>query len=111
MPSFGDINTVYTPVRKLTLPEILRALQFGIASEYETIQIYQQIMASTDNEMVQTVLSDLTNDEMHHAGALLKLLYLLSPETAAQYEIGAQKVLAELGIGGGDKGSAGTLPQ
>lgn len=100
MPSFGDINTVYTPVRKLTLPEILRAIQFAIASEYETIQIYQQITESADNAMVKTVMSDLINDEMHHAGALLKLMYILSPQDAAQYEIGAQKVLSELGISG-----------
>lgn len=100
MPFFGDVKTVYTPVKKLSGPEILRAIQFAIASEYETIQVYQQIMESTDNDMVKTVLADLTNDEMHHAGALLKLLYILSPQDAAQYEIGAQKVLQDLGIGG-----------
>ena len=98
MPSFGDIHTVYNPTRKLNKEEVLRALQFGIASEYETIQIYQQIMASTDSAAVKTVLTDLTNDEMHHAGALLKLIHILSPETAAQYEKGSQKVLTELGI-------------
>lgn len=98
MPSFGDINTVYNPTKKLNKEEIIRALQFGIASEYETIQIYQQIIASTDNDAVKTVLTDLTNDEMHHAGALLKLIEILSPETAAQNEHGADKVLTELGI-------------
>lgn len=98
MPSFGDINTVYNPTKKLNKEEIIRALQFGIASEYETIQIYQQIMASTDNDAVKTVLTDLTNDEMHHAGALLKLIHILAPDVAAQYEHGADKVLTELGI-------------
>lgn len=98
MPSFGDINTVYNPTRKLNKTEVLRALQFGIASEYETIQIYQQIIDSTDNDAVKTVLTDLTNDEMHHAGALLKLISILSPEMTAQYDRGAQKVTNELGI-------------
>lgn len=98
MPSFGDINTVYNPTRKLNKAEVLRALQFGIASEYETIQIYQQIIDSTDNDAVKTVLTDLANDEMHHAGALLKLINILSPEMAAQYNRGEQKVLNELGI-------------
>lgn len=98
MPSFGDINTVYNPTKKLNKEEVIRALQFGIASEYETIQIYQQIMASTDNDAVKTVLTDLTNDEMHHAGALLKLIHILAPDVAAQYEHGADKVLMELGI-------------
>ena len=98
MPSFGDINTVYNPTRKLNKAEVLRALQFGIASEYETIQIYQQIIDSTDNDAVKTVLTDLANDEMHHAGALLKLINILSPEMASQYNRGAQKVMNELGI-------------
>ncbi|MDE6250982.1 MAG: rubrerythrin [Alphaproteobacteria bacterium] len=98
MPSFGDINTVYNPTRKLNKAEVLRALQFGIASEYETIQIYQQIIDSTDNDAVKTVLTDLANDEMHHAGALLKLINILSPEMASQYNRGEQKVMNELGI-------------
>ena len=98
MPSFGDINTVYNPTRKLNAQEVLRALQFSVASEFETIQIYQQIMASTNIDAVHTVLTDLTNDEMHHAGALLKLIHILAPDVATQYEIGENKVLNELGI-------------
>ncbi|MBD5391851.1 rubrerythrin [bacterium] len=98
MPSFGDINTVFNPDRKLNNEEIIRALQFGIASEYETIQIYQQIMASTTNRAVKTVLTDLTNDEMHHAGALIKLIRILAPDVAAQYDRGENKVLMELGL-------------
>ena len=100
MPSFGDINTVYNPTRKLNTEEVLRALQFSIASEYETIQIYQQIMASTNNRAVKMVLNDLAQDEMHHAGALLKLIHLLDPDVAAQYEIGANKVITDLGLRG-----------
>ena len=109
MPAFGDINTVYTPVRKLSMGEILRAIQFAIASEYETIQIYQQIMESTDNKDVHAVMTDLADDEMHHAGALLKLLYTLSPDTAHQYEIGAQKALRDMGIDIGDNRPAGSI--
>lgn len=96
MPSFGDINTVYNPTKKLNKQEVIRALQFGIASEYETIQIYQQIMASTNSNAVKTVLTDLTNDEMHHAGALMKLISILDPDAAAQFDHGAAKVLSEL---------------
>lgn len=97
MPSFDSIDSVYTPQRKLTEAEVLRAIKFGISSEYETIQIYQQIMESTDDEDVKTVLADITNDEMHHAGALLKLLEILSPDEARQYQHGIQKALQEIG--------------
>ena len=96
MPAFYDINSVYTPVRKLTNEEILRAIQVAITSEYESIKIYQQILSSTDNQSVHSVLNELLDDAMHHAGALLKLLYILSPEMARQYEIGAQRALEDI---------------
>ena len=98
MPAFADINSVYTPVRKLTHEEVLRAIQFAISSEYETIQIYQQILSSTDNQSVHNVIPELVDDAMHHAGALLKLLYIMSPEMAKQYEIGAMRALRDMGI-------------
>lgn len=97
MAVFDNINTVYAPERKLTEAEILRSIRLGIASEYETIQIYQQIIESTDNQAVKTVLTDIANDEMHHAGALIKLMNILSPADAAQYEHGMQKAAQELG--------------
>ena len=98
MPSFKDINDV--PVRKLSDSEILHALQAAIASEYETFQIYQRVLDGTDNTDVRGVMNDLLDDAMHHAGALLKLLYRLSPELARQYEIGAQRALKDMGIRG-----------
>ncbi len=99
MPRFDNIHAIFAPDKKMTDTEILRAIKFGIASEFEAIQVYQQIMESTDNPQVKVVLTDITNDEMHHAGALTKLLYILSPTDAAQYEHGMAKAVAELGLG------------
>ena len=96
MPRFANIHSVRTPATQLSLSEILRALKFGIASEFEAIQIYQQIMESTDNAKVKTVLLDITHDEMHHAGALIKLLEILSPGDAAEYAHGMQHAVTEL---------------
>lgn len=98
MPDFVNIKNVYTPSKKLTQIEVLRAIKFAIAAEFEAIQIYEQIMESTDNQEVKTVLSEITNDEKHHAGGLYKLLYLLSPEDAKEYEHGANETLEELGL-------------
>lgn len=91
MPRFDNINTVYTPERKMNEAELLRAVKFGIASEYEAAQIYQLMMESTDNSEVQAILQSIADDEMHHAGKLAKLLEKLSPEDAHQFQIGVQK--------------------
>lgn len=96
MPEFTDIENVYTPSKKLSDVEILRAVKFGIASEFEAIQLYQQIMESTDNQDVIKVLTDITNDEKHHAGALYKLLEVLSPEDEAQYLHGEQEAIENM---------------
>ncbi|MBD5388833.1 rubrerythrin [bacterium] len=98
MPRFADIHNVRAPNTPLSQTEILRALKFGIASEFEAIQIYQQIMESTDNDQVRIVLTDITQDEMHHAGALMKLLDVLAPGDSAQYAHGMQKAVNELGL-------------
>ncbi len=96
MPDFAQINSVYTPNRKLTDVEILRAIKFAITSEFEAIQIYQQIMESTDNEKVHKVLDEITDDEKKHAGGLYKLLEILAPEDEIEYQKGVQETLENI---------------
>ncbi len=98
MPRFDSIHDIRSSEKTLSPTEVLRAIKFGIASEFEAIQIYQQIMESTDNEQVKIILTDITHDEMHHAGALLKLLDILSPADTAEYLHGMRKAMDELNI-------------
>ena len=100
MPSFKDNNMENVPTKKLTPDETLHAVQLAITSECKTIRVYQQILGGTDNAVVRDIIAELSDDAMHNAGALLKLLYTLSPDAARQYEIGAQKALADLGLAG-----------
>ncbi len=97
MPEFANINSVYTPDKKLTTIEMLRAIKFAIASEYEAIQLYQQIMESTDNKDVKIVLSDVAKEEKHHVGELRKLLEILSPEDEKEYQHGDRETVENLG--------------
>ncbi len=106
MPVFDTINNVYTPAKQLNHTEMLRAIKLGIASEYEAIQIYQQIMESTDNESVKIILTDITHDEMHHAGQLAKLLEILGPEDLPQYEHGVNQAIQQLGLNQSDAAPA-----
>ncbi len=96
MPEFADIHSIYTPNKKLTSLEVLRAVKFAIASEYEAIQVYQQIMESTDNNDVKIVLSDIAKEEKHHVGELRKLLAILSPEDEKEYQHGEQETIENL---------------
>ncbi len=96
MPDFANIDTVYTPQKKLSAIEMLRAIKFAIASEFEAIQLYQQIMESTDNKSVQNVLGEITEDEKHHVGGLYKLLAILSPEDEKEYRHGEEETIENI---------------
>ncbi len=96
MPEFCNIKKIKTPKEKLSKVEVLRAIKFGIASEFESIQIYQQIMESTESDEVKKVLSEIAEDEKKHAGGLFRLLEILSPEDAKLYKAGAAETDEEL---------------
>ena len=96
MPDFNTIQNVYTPKRKLTPTEILRAIKFSIAAEYEAIQLYQQIMENTNDKNVIKALAEISEDEKKHVGGLNKLLEILSPEDSKIYQAGAKEILEEI---------------
>lgn len=82
--------------RKLTKEELIRAIRFTIASEYEAIQMYMQLAESTDNKLAQDVLKSISDEERVHAGEFLKLLETLDPEEAKFYAEGSEEVEAEI---------------
>ena len=96
MTNFAQINCICSLKDKLSENEILRALKFAVSSEFEAIQIYQQIVESTDNPQIHAVLSEIALDEKHHVGGLLKLIEILSPEEASAYKYGETETLEEI---------------
>ena len=58
MTDFAKVNCVLKPDRKLNSTEMLRAIKFAVSSEFEAIQIYQQIMESTDDKRIVNVLKE-----------------------------------------------------
>ena len=92
MPSFGAPFSGLANERKLTGEELVRAIRFLVAAEYEAAQMYTQLAESTDNEFARAVLKDITEEELVHAGEFLKLLNHLAPEEAKLYEKGAKEV-------------------
>ena len=92
MPEFSSPFTVLKNDRKLTQEELIRAIRFMIAAEYEAIQMYQQTAESTDNVLAKEVLLDIANEEKEHAGEFLRLLRELDPEEEKFYEDGYGEV-------------------
>jgi len=63
MPEFGHPFSVLKQDRLLTHKELVRAIRFMVAAEYEAIQLYQQLAESTDNVLAQNVLQDIADEE------------------------------------------------
>lgn len=92
MPEFCNPFTVVKNDRKLTKDELVRAIRFMIAAEYEAIQLYQQTAESTNNKLAQEVLMDIADEEKEHAGEFLRLLRELDPQEEKFYQEGGEEV-------------------
>jgi len=92
MPEFGSPFSGLASDRKLTDKELVRAIRFMVAAEYEAIQLYMQLAESTDNELAVAVLNDIANEERDHAGEFLRLLRELAPDEEKFYARGAKEV-------------------
>jgi rubrerythrin len=92
MPEFCDPFSVMKGNRKLTHDELVRAIRFMIAAEYEAIQLYQQTAESTDNKLAKEVLLDIADEEKEHAGEFLRLLRELDPDEEKFYKEGYEEV-------------------
>ena len=96
MPDFGNSFAGLKKDRKLTEAELIRAIRFMIAAEYEAIQLYMQLAESTDNELAVEVLKDIADEERVHAGEFLRLLKELAPDEEKFYAEGAEEVEEEI---------------
>jgi rubrerythrin len=96
MPDFGTPFSGLARDRKLTKEELIRAIRFMIAAEYEAIQLYMQLAESTDNQLAIEVLKDIADEERVHAGEFLRLLKVLAPDEEKFYAEGAEEVEEEI---------------
>jgi len=96
MPDFGNPFSGLAKERKLTDQELIRAIRFMVAAEYEAIQLYMQLAESTDNKLAIEVLEDIADEERVHAGEFLRLLKELAPDEFDLYTEGAEEVEEEI---------------
>ena len=94
MPEFGSPFSGLANDRKLTDSELIRAVRFMVAAEYEAVQLYMQLAESIDDELAIEVLKDIAEEERVHAGEFLRLLRYLEPDEERFYAEGAEEVEA-----------------
>jgi rubrerythrin len=92
MPEFAHPFSGLAHDRKVTHQELIRAIRYMIAAEYEAVQLYMQLAESTDNKLAQAVLVDIANEEREHAGEFLRLLRELAPDEEDFYAKGYAEV-------------------
>ena len=92
MPEFGNPFSGLAHDRKLTHEELIRAIRFMIAAEYEAVQLYMQLAESIDDELSKDVLKDIADEERVHAGEFLRLLQHLASDEEKMYQEGAEEV-------------------
>ena len=93
MPVFSTPFAGNNNDNKLSKPELIRAIRFSIASEFEAIQFYEQLEESTDNKEAKILLHEIADDEKVHAGNFLYLLKLLSEDEEIHYKEGFEEAV------------------
>ena len=96
MPEFGHPFAGLALDRKLTHEELIRAIRYSVAAEYEAIQLYMQLVESIDDKLAKEVLTDIANEEREHVGEFLRLLHHLDPEEQKFYDQGSEEVEEEM---------------
>jgi len=92
MPEFGSPFSGLANDRRLTHEELIRAVRFSIAAEYEAIQLYMQLAESTDNRLAVKLLKEIADEERIHVGEFMRLLKELAPDEEDFYAQGAEEV-------------------
>lgn len=92
MPEFVNAYSGMDSDRKLNYDELVRAIRFFVAAEYEAVQMYTQLATSIDNEKAIAVLQEVADEELVHAGEFLRLLKELAPKEERLYAQGSEEV-------------------
>ena len=76
MPVFGSPFSGLAINRKLTDEELIRAVRFAAAGEFEAAQVYMQLAESTDNKLAVNVLKSVADEERVHIGETVSEIVL-----------------------------------
>ena len=93
MPEFATPHSVKSSEKLLTQSETIRAIRFAIASEYEAIQIYEEIIEAIENKKAIKLIEEIIEDEKVHVGNFMQLLKIITPSEENYYREGYKEAL------------------
>ncbi len=73
-------------------------LRVSIWVELDTINLYEQFAARTQDEGIKKVLADVITEEKTHTGQFMEMLAHLDPEQAAQFAQARSEVKEQTGL-------------
>lgn len=88
MPNFGDPLTGLNSDRPLTKEELIRAIRFMVAAEYEAIEMYGKVHDAAEDEKIKKAIMSIIEEEKVHAGEFMKMVTYLDPEEVKFYQKG-----------------------
>ncbi len=68
-------------------------VRLGIIAELDAINLYEQLAAQADNDLVKKVFMDIAQEEKEHFGEFMELLRRLDGEIVEALAEGADEVL------------------
>lgn len=98
MPEFSQPFSGNKCQKILDKNELVRAVRFSIASEFEAIQLYEQLRDSIEDESAKKLLTEIAGDEKEHVGNFLHLLKILAPDEENYYKEGWEEAEEVMGI-------------
>lgn len=93
MPEFSTPYSVKKSDTVFSEREMIRSIRFAIASEYEAIQIYEEMTENIHNKDAIKIIEEIIEDEKVHVGNFLQLLRILNPEEEEYYKEGYKEAL------------------
>ena len=88
MPSFGSPFSGLAKDKNISHEELVRAIRFMIAAEYEATQMYMQLAESTGHPLAIKVLTEIADEERVHAGEFLRLTSPSEQQAASSLQHG-----------------------
>jgi rubrerythrin len=72
-------------------------LRLGIIAEFDAIDLYEQLAATTSDKKIRAVFLDIAREEKTHVGEFLTLLVETDKEQAREIESGKKEVREKSG--------------
>ena len=97
MPDFGSPFSGLAYEYMLTEEELVRAIRFLVAAEYEAVEMYGKVRDACTDERIKKAIQSIIDEEKVHAGEFLQMIDMLDPGEKKFYDEGRKEVEDNVG--------------